>query len=66
MKVHYDEASDAIYIRFDDTPVVESEEVRPGVVLDFGDEDRIVGIEILRAREHISADQLKKMDFEVA
>jgi uncharacterized protein YuzE len=35
MRVRFDEGADALYVRIDEPPVVESEEVRPGVVLDL-------------------------------
>jgi len=35
MKVHFDPKSDALYFRLDDSKIVESEEVKPGVILDF-------------------------------
>jgi uncharacterized protein YuzE len=39
-----------LYVRFAETPIVESEEVSDGVVLDFDAEGRIVAIEVLEAR----------------
>ena len=35
MKTRYDPEVDALYVRFAEAKIVESEEVRPGVVLDF-------------------------------
>jgi uncharacterized protein YuzE len=49
VRVRFDEQADALYVRLDESPVVESEEVRPGVVLDLDERGEIVGIEILRA-----------------
>ncbi|MFL5199094.1 MAG: DUF2283 domain-containing protein [Microvirga sp.] len=49
MKTRYDPEADALYVRFAEAKIVESEEVRPGVVLDFDAEGRIVGMEILDA-----------------
>ena len=66
MKVHYDEQADAIYLRLDESKIVESEEVRPGVVLDFDDKDQVVGIEILRVKSRVPLANLKQIQFEVA
>lgn len=55
MKTRYDSETDALYVRFADAPVVESEEVRPGVVLDFDADGRIVAVEILDASAHLAA-----------
>ncbi len=66
MKVHFDEQADAVYIRLDDSNIVESEEVQPGILLDFDERDQVVGIEILRVRERVPLANLKQMQFEVA
>jgi uncharacterized protein YuzE len=55
MKTLYDAQSDALYLRFADGPVSDSEEVRPGVILDFDAEGRIVAVEILDASEHLAS-----------
>jgi uncharacterized protein YuzE len=54
MKTTYDPEVDALYVRFADAPVIESEEVSAGVVLDFDADGRIVAIELLDATKHIS------------
>jgi len=57
VRLHYDPATNAAYLRFSGEPVIESEEVAPGVVLDYDAWGRIVGMEVLRARE-LPADAL--------
>ena len=47
MKLQIDRKADALYLRLDDSKIVESEEVSPGVVLDFSAEGKVVGIEML-------------------
>ena len=47
MKIEYDQQADAMYIRLRAGSVAESDEVRPGVVLDFDVEGQVLGIEIL-------------------
>ena len=41
MKITVDKESDTLYFQLDETKIVESEEVRPGVILDFDDNDRV-------------------------
>ena len=41
MKPHYDPSIDAFYVRFAETPIEESEEVAPGIVLDFDAEQPV-------------------------
>ena len=60
--MHYDEQVDALYLSLDESAVVESEEVRPGIILDFNASGEVVGIEVLDVK---SAD-LKDLEFEVA
>lgn len=55
MKTIYDQDADALYVRFADSPIVESEEVADGVVLDFDAQGKIVGFEFLDARKHLTA-----------
>jgi uncharacterized protein YuzE len=55
MKTSYDKISDALYLRFSDTAVFESEEIANGVILDFDEERRIVAIEVLEASKQLSA-----------
>lgn len=47
MKLKIDKESDALYFRLDDDDIVESEEVQPGIILDFDENGRVIGIEIL-------------------
>ena len=51
---NYDEANDILYIRLRDAPVLETDEVRPGLFADLDQEGRIVGFEILDARETVA------------
>ncbi len=55
MKTKYDKEADALYVRFAEAPVIESEEVRPGIVFDYDAEGRIVAVEILDASEHLAS-----------
>ncbi|MCY4524043.1 MAG: DUF2283 domain-containing protein [Halobacteriovoraceae bacterium] len=67
MNIRFDEESDVIYIRLDDSKkITDSEEVQSGIVLDFDDKGGVIGIEILGVKKHIPLDQLKKFNLEVA
>lgn len=66
MKVRFDEQTDALYIRILDSAIEESEEVSPGIVLDFDAEKRVVGIELLNVQKRLPGAQLKQIQFEVA
>ncbi len=47
MRLRVDEEADALHLQLVDVPVVESEEVVPGVIVDYYDADQMVGIEVL-------------------
>jgi uncharacterized protein YuzE len=47
MKLRFDKETDAFYMRLRDARIIESEEVQPGVVLDFDEDGDLVAIEIL-------------------
>ena len=66
MKMHYDQKTDALYLRLDDSKILESEEVQPGIVLDFNADKQVVGVEILRIKERVPSADLKHLDFKVA
>jgi uncharacterized protein YuzE len=65
MKLHFDERADAIYLRLDDSKIIESEEVSPGIVLDFNEHNQVVGIEILNVKDRVPLAKLKQVQFEV-
>jgi uncharacterized protein YuzE len=58
VNLHYDKATDAAYLRFSAQAVIESEEVAPGVVLDYDADGKMVGMEVLNARSHLPPDAL--------
>ena len=64
MKLKIDKESDALYLRLDESEIVESEEVQPGVILDFDKNNRVVGIEILALSTRVKPDMLKIVQLE--
>ena len=53
MKVTYDPEVDVVRILFNSTPIEESDETKPGVVLDYDKEGNVVGMEILNASKRM-------------
>ena len=64
MKLRVDKQADALYLRLDDSPIVESEEVSPGVVLDYNEASEVVGVELLNLSKRTSALNLSALHFE--
>ena len=53
MKVTYDPEVDVLRIIFSNSPIEESDEDKPGMILDYDRDGNIVGIEILDASKRI-------------
>lgn len=66
MKLKVDEKADALYLILDDSRVVESEEVSPGIILDYNEHEEVVAVEILHLSERKAAPNLKQLQFETA
>ncbi|WP_419926192.1 DUF2283 domain-containing protein [Candidatus Poriferisocius sp.] len=64
MKLQVDKQADALYLRLDDSAVVESVEVVPGVVLDFNQAEDVVGVEMLRLSTRSPELNLSALQFE--
>jgi len=64
MKLKVDKENDALYLRLDESKIIESEEVQPGVILDFDENNRVVGIEILFLSTRVPSDMLKIVQLE--
>ena len=64
MKLKIDKETDALYFRLDEAAIVESEEVEPGVILDFDKNKRVVGIEILGVSTRVPLETLRTLQFE--
>ncbi|MBO9366052.1 MAG: DUF2283 domain-containing protein [Roseiflexus sp.] len=47
MKLKVDRQADALYLMLSEAPASRSEEVSPGIIVDYDDQDHIVGIEML-------------------
>ena len=64
MKLNVDREADALFLRLDDSEIVESEEVSPGVVLDFNAANEVVGVELLHLSKRSSDLNLSALEFE--
>ena len=63
MRVIYDTATDTLSIILSDQRVVESDEEKPGVILDFDSGGNVVSMEILDASRRV--DQPTQMVYEL-
>ena len=63
MKLKVDREADALYLRLDDSRILESEEVSPGVVLDFNEQNQVVGIEMINLSKRAPQLNLRALEF---
>jgi len=54
MVIRYEKELDIIYIKLTDAKVVESDEEKPGIILDYDESGSIIGIEILNASKKVN------------
>lgn len=66
MRLKVDEKNDVLYLRLDDSKIVESEEVQPGVILDFDANNNVTGIEFLGVSRRVPIEALKNLQYETA
>jgi uncharacterized protein YuzE len=64
MRIKVDTKTDALYFRLDESRIVESEEVRPGVILDFDENDHVVGVEFLGISKRAAMEALSSIQFQ--
>ena len=64
MRLHIDKEADALYLRLDDSKILESEEVSPGVILDFNEDKEVVGIEMLHLSKRSKTINPNALEFE--
>lgn len=64
MKLKIGRESDALYFRLTDAPIYESEDVRPGMILDLDEQGTVVGIEMLAISTRTQPDMLRMLHFE--
>lgn len=66
MKLRVDKQADALLFLLDDSAIVESVEVAPGVVLDYNGDDQVVGVEMLSLSIRSPDADLSGLQFETA
>ena len=67
MQISYNDKTDLLYIRLDDRKQeVIDRRVSDDVVLDIGEGDKIIGIEILDASKHVNLDRLLPVNYKLS
>jgi len=67
MNILYNDKTDLLYIRLDDRKQdTINRRVSEDIVLDIGEDNKIVGIEILDASKHVSLEKLMPVNYEMS
>ena len=64
MKIIYDRETDTLTVIFAESPVAESDEDKPGVILDYDAAGNLVSLEILDASHRVTAPS--RIEYQVA
>jgi len=59
MKVSYYRETDSLYIELSDKPGADSQEIKPGIVLDLDEDGNLVGLDIDQASKKVSLSKLE-------
>ena len=66
MKVTYDAEVDVLRILFNNRAIEESDEDKPGIIIDYADDGSVVGMEVLDASKRIDAPQAIEVEYAAA
>ena len=64
MRLKVDTENDTLYLRLDEAAIIESEEVQPGIILDYDSNGRVIGIELLSLSLRTTPEKLRMLQFE--
>jgi uncharacterized protein YuzE len=64
VKFKISKEDDSLYFRLDESSIIESEKVQPGIILDFNAQGKVVGIEILNLSQRMKPEQLSVLQYE--
>ena len=56
MRFSYDKKSDALYIRFNEKPIFDSDQVADNLIVDYDKSGRIIALEVLEASKKMAKD----------
>jgi uncharacterized protein YuzE len=64
MRLKVDQKADALYLSLTEASASRSEEVSPGIIVDYDDQDRVVGVEMLYLSKRAPGTEINRLLFE--
>ena len=59
-----DQNADALYLSLTDAPASRTEEVSPGIIVDYDEHDQVVGVEMLHLSKRAPGTEVHRLLFE--
>ena len=64
MKLKVDQQADALYLSLSEARASRSEEVSPGIIIDYDEQDHVVGVEMLYLSKRAPGTEINRLLFE--
>ena len=64
MRLKVDQKADALYLSLSDAPANRSEEVSPGIIVDYDEQNHVVGVEMLYLSKRAPDTEIHRLLFE--
>ncbi len=64
MRLKVDQQADALYLSLSDEQASRSGEVSPGIIVDYDEQDRVVGVEMLYLSKRAPGTEIHRLLFE--
>ncbi len=64
MRIEYDEEANALYIQIQEKPVARTKEIEDGVLIDFDEQNNLIGFEILDATKRFALSDIVNLHVE--
>ncbi len=64
MKIEFDRQADALYIYIQEKPVNKTKEIEEGILVDFDEDNRLIGLEIMDVTKRFSLADIVNLQIE--
>ncbi len=61
MEIKFDKEANALYIKLTDKEIAYTEEITPNIIVDYSEDDKPVGIEILNASKEVKKENIEQL-----
>ena len=65
MHITYDKQADAMYIKFQEGKFIANKEIKEGIIIDIGENNSLLGIEILEVSTRFQLKDIARVDIQM-